>query len=447
MFELEKRGVPTVSWTAERFEHDAQTSARAFGLDFIALAIIKTPATNQPDDVVRNMVAGSFQQVIDGLTLEKVPDIGKVTVQPSDVLKYQGESVLDILDVMNRDFITQGWSDGFPLVAPTPEAVERMLTGTKLGRGDIVCLMEPGFGIATVEKIAINAVMAGCRPEHLPLVITAAKCLSDPYMMLRNFAMSTAPHAPLMIVNGPIAKKLGINSKSCALGPGSVSYANTVIGRTLRLMMMNLGHSYPGVGDMDTIGSPTKYSMCVAENEDDSPWTPLHVDRGFDKDTSTVTVHFNYGLCDMADALSNEPNGLVEHFAGTANNYGHMSIGQWLVGHRTDQRYNAEVKETDMILMCQDHAKLFAKHGWSKKQVQKAIHEQALAPARLLWRDMRLLQAAHPDSTMVDEDPNRLLPVLESPECYHIAVVGADVGRSLYCWGAGDAVTKPVEGV
>jgi hypothetical protein len=447
MFETEKRGIPTVSWTANRFEKDAQASARAFGLPIIALALIPTPATNESDDSISKMAENAINQVIDGLIKPALPKVGEITAPPSEILKFQGEDTLEAIAVMNKFFLEKGWSDGFPIMPPTRQAVERMLSGTSLNANKSICLLEPAFGMATVEKVAINAVMAGCQPEHLPVVITALKCLADPAMLVRNFAMSTAPHAPLVLINGPIAKKLGINAKSCALGPGSISYANTVIGRSIRLIMMNIGHSYPGVGDMDTIGSPTKYSMCLAENEDENPWEPFHVERGYDRDTSTVTIHFNYGLCDMADAWSTAPEGLVERFAGTATNLGHMGIGQWLIGHRNDQRYNVDVKEHDFILMCPDHAKVFNEAKWSKNQVRQAIHEHALAPGRLLWRDIKLVQAAHPDFADLEKDPERMLPVLEDPECYHIAVVGADVGRSLFCWGAGDAVTKAIEEV
>jgi hypothetical protein len=445
MFELEKRGVPTVTWTAERFSNDANASARAFGLQGIAIAVIPIPATNQTEDNIRKMAESSINQVIDGLTKPILPKIADVVAQPSEVLSFQGEDALEAFDKMNRSFLIEGLSDGFPIVPPTAQAVERMLSGTALNRSKVVCLLEPDFGIATVEKIAINAVMAGCRPEHLPVVITAVQCLSDPRMLLRNFAMSTAPHAPLILINGPIAKKININSKSCALGPGSISFANTVIGRSIRLIMMNIGHSYPGTADMDTIGSPTKYSMCLAENEDQNPWEPFHVERGFSKDVSTVTIHFNYGLCDMADAWSTSPEGLVEKFSGTATNLGHMAIGQWLIGHREDQRYQVQVKEHDLILMCPDHAKVFANSGWSKDRVRQSIHDHALAPARLLWKDMKLVQAGRPEMLAIRDNPDAMLPVLESPDCYHIAVVGADVGRSLFCWGAGDAVTKPIE--
>ena len=446
MFELEKRGIPTVSWTAERFRADAQASARAFGLSTISMAVIPDPATNKTADRILQMVTGSIDQAINGLTKPVLPEAGAVTAKPSGVLKFQAEDFMKAFEQMNSSFLDEGWSDGFPLMAPTPQAVEHMLSGTSFDREKVIGVLEPGNGVATVEKIAINAVMAGCRPEHLPVIITAVQCLVDPKMILRNMAMSTGPHAPLIIVNGPIAKELNINAKCCALGPGSISYANTVIGRSIRLIMMNVGHCYPGVGDMDTIGSPTKYSMCVAENEEDNPWEPFHVEKGYDRDTSTVTVHFNYGLCDLVDFHSMTPEGLLERYATAPTYLGHLSAGYWLIGRRADPRYHAEVKEHDLILMCPEHARIFAKHGWDKKKIQQAIYEQALMPFKLLFKDMKLVKAAHPELMWLKDQPDVMLPVLETPDCYDIVVVGADVGRGLFLWGAGEPVTKPIGG-
>ena len=161
MFELEKRGVPTVSWTAERFIDDAQASALAFGLTTIPIAIIPVPCTNEPADRIRQMAADSIDQVIDGLTKPVSSKVTKVAARPSKVLKFQAEDLLEAFEKMNKSFLDEGWSDGFPLVPPTSQAVEHMLSGTSFSREKVICLLEPGNGIATVEKIAINAVMAG----------------------------------------------------------------------------------------------------------------------------------------------------------------------------------------------------------------------------------------------------------------------------------------------
>ena len=154
---------------------------------------------------------------------------------------------------------------------------------------EVVGVFAPGFGIGTVEKIAANAVMAGAAPEAMPVILAMADCVLDPSIGLRTFAMSTGPQAPIVLVSGPIAAEIGMNHGVCALGPGSTSQVNVAIGRTLRLLMMNVGHSYPGISDMDTIGSSMKFSACVAENEERNPWEPFRVGQGFDRSQSTVT--------------------------------------------------------------------------------------------------------------------------------------------------------------
>ena len=151
-------------------------------------------------------------------------------------------------------------------------------------------VMEPGFGLATVEKIAINAVMAGCRPEHFPVLLAAIDCLAQPEMNHRDMQVSGHTEAPMILVNGPIAQKAGLNVGTTAMGPGVVNSANTAIGRALRLCLINIGYCKAGAGDPNFIGLPTKFGMCLAENEEVSPWQPYHVDKGFKRDDSAVTV-------------------------------------------------------------------------------------------------------------------------------------------------------------
>lgn len=445
MFELERRGVPTVAWNAARFEKDARASARTFGLSNIALAIIPHPVTNETAERIRRMVADAIDQITDGLT-KPVAGVIEDKAQPSELLKFQGEDLLMAAWEMNRYFLDQGWSDGFPLVPATRPAVEHMCAGVSLDPQTVICHLEPAFGIASVEKVAINAVMAGCRPEHLPVIITALQCLSDPKMMLRNVLMSTGPHAPLVLINGPIAKELKINAKCCALGPASISYANTVIGRALRLVIMNVGHNYPGQSDMDTLGSPLKYSLCVAENEEDNPWEPFHVEKGYDKDTSTVTVFFVYGMCDIRNRASITPEDLIDVYSTVPANAGHLRVGNWLFAHKADPRYHVEVKEHDLILLCPDHARVFARNNWTKDKIREALHSHARLPSRLLVRgEMGQLASRRPELAWLKDYPDLMLPVLESPDCYDIAIAGADVGRSAFFWGAGEPVTKPIE--
>jgi hypothetical protein len=447
MVELERRGIPTVIFTAQTFVHDAERTAASLGLPGLPLAVVPRPFTNQKPEAVHQMVEAAFEQVIAGLT-RPVPEPGAVD-RPAldDRLAYDGEDALAAWEAMNRDFRTRGWSDGFPLVAPTERAVAAVLKGTKRAPGEQIATLEPGFGIATVEKLAINAVMAGCAPEHLPLLIASVRCLAEPKMYIRNKAMSTGPHAPLVLVNGPQGRYAGLNSGMCALGPGAPSASNTVLGRAVRLTMMNVGHTYVGVSDMDTIGSPLKYSLCCAENEKESPWEPYHVTRGFAKEASAVTVHFVYGMCELHDFQSTTPERLVKVFATAATNVAQVGTGLWLIGRRADPRYKTEEKEHNTLFICPEHAQIFAKAGWGRGQIQEALHRAARLPfaTLMLNKEPKAMAVAHPELGWLHDHPDLPLPVVEDPACYDIAVVGAAAGRGAYFYGAGEPVTMPVD--
>lgn len=411
------------------------------------------PFTNHGPESIRAMVDKGVAQILAGLTRDlpaEAPPTEIVFVD-HEWLTFDGDDLLEAAARLDARFLEYGWSDGFPLRPPTERALERMLAGTTRQPQDVVAVLEPGFGLATVEKIAANAVMAGCRPEHLPVVIAAIECLADPAMQVRNMAMSTGPHAPLVLVNGPIRQRLGLNSGMCALGPGAPSFANSVIGRAVRLCMMNVGHTYPGVSDMDTIGTPVKYSLCVAENEESSPWSPYQVERGFPADASTVTVHFNYGICDLYDFYNWEPDRLIEVFASAAANVGILSTGLWLLGRRTDPRYGIEQKEHFDLFIAPEHARIFEKSGWSKDDVRQALHKQARLAFRTLMvnKNPAALEASHPELTWLWDSPDTLVPILEGPDCYELMVVGAPVGegvgRGTLLYGAGGPVTKAIE--
>jgi hypothetical protein len=447
MVELERRGIPTVIFTAQHFVDDAHRTAAHLGLPGLPLAVVPLPFTNQAPEAIHRMVDGAFDQLLAGLTQ---PVEEPAAVEPAvvpDRLTYEGDDALGAWEAMSAEFLQRGWADGFPLVPPTPRAVEAMLRGTKRAPDEQVAILEPGFGIATVEKLATNAVMAGCRPEHLPLLIAAVRCLADPKMYIRNKAMSTGPHAPLVLVNGPRGRYAGLNSGMCALGPGAPSASNTVLGRAVRLAMMNVGQTYVGVSDMDTIGSPLKYSLCCAENERESPWEPYHVARGFARDASTVSVHFVYGMCELYDFQSTTPEALVQVFATAATNVAQVSTGLWLIGRRADPRYKTEEKEHNTLFICPEHAQVFARAGWGREQLQEALYRAARLPFRtlMLTKEPKAMATAHPELRWLTDHPDLPLPVVEEPACFDIAVVGGAAGRGAYFYGAGEAVTMPVE--
>jgi hypothetical protein len=447
MVELERRGIPTVIFTAQTFVHDAERSAASFGLPGLPLAVVPLPFTNQTPDAIHRMVDGAFEQVVAGLTRPVEAGPGLEPAALAERLGYDGDDALEAWERMNGDFLARGWGDGFPLVPPTPRAVEAMLAGTRRAPGDVVATLEPGFGLATVEKLAVNAVMAGCRPEHLPLLVAAVRCLAEPKMYIRNKAMSTGPHAPLVLVNGPARRAAGLNAGMCALGPGAPSAANTALGRAVRLVMMNVGHTTVGVSDMDTIGSPLKYSLCCAENEAESPWEPYHVTRGYPREASTVTVHFVYGICELHDFRSTTPDALVAVFATAATNVAQVGTGLWLIGRRTDPRYKTEEREHNTLLICPEHAQLFARAGWGRAELGAALYRAARLPFRTLMlnKEPKAFGVAHPELAWLADHPDLPLPVVEDPGCFEVAVVGGAAGRGAYFYGAGEPVTMPVD--
>jgi hypothetical protein len=332
-------------------------------------------------------------------------------------------------------------------VPPTERAVEAMLRGTQRSADEVVATLEPGFGLATVRALAVNAVMAGCAPGLMPLLVTAVRCLAEPKMYLRNKAMSTGPHAPLVLVNGPRGRTAGLNGGICALGPGAPSAANTALGRALRLTMMNVGHTYVGVSDMDTIGSPLKYSLCCAENEAQSPWEAYHVARGFPREATTVTVHFAYGMCELYDFRSTRPEDLVAVFATAATNVAQVGTGLWLLGRRADPRTKTAEKEHNTLFVCPEHAQVFAKAGWGRARIQEALYRAARVPfaTMMLNKEPKAMAVAHPELGWMADHPDLPVPVVEDPECFDIAVVGGAAGRGAYFYGAGEPVTLAVD--
>jgi hypothetical protein len=446
MVELEKRGIPTVSWVAPGFIEDAKMSGQVFGAKSLALAILSHEPAYELREQVREMVSQSIDQVIEGLT-KPVTTTKAETALTSEILTIQGTDLLEATEKMNRYFLDKGWSDGFPLVPPTAKAVESMLTGTRLDRHKVIGILEPGNGIATVEKIAINAVMAGCRPEHMPVIITAVRCITDPSLFLREMVMSTGAQGPLILVNGPIAKKLNINSKSCAMDPGSGSYANIVIGRALSLILMNIAQGYPGVMSMSTTGSPHNYSLCVAENEEESPWEPYHVEKGFDRDTSTVTVIFVRGGNTFGDTISNTAEEVARGMSWVASR-ANVTLGMWLLSREGEPGYETRPQSNMVFLLGQSHARVLARDGWDKKTLRQYLHDHVKLPldALMYGKEPSLIIKHHRELVMSLKDhPEVLLPVLASSEHFLIARVGGGGPVSAFFEGHGGTVTLPIE--
>jgi hypothetical protein len=454
MSELERRGVPTASFTAESFDENARYSARVFGLPELPIVLAPQPFTNRTPEAIHRMVDGAMPRLVEALTrdveiLDAMPEFEHVRLDPAPSLTYEGRDLLDAFDALNADFVARGWSDGLPLVPPTREKVAALVEASGREADERVGLFAPGRGIGTVEKIAANAAMAGAPPAAMPVILAAMECVLDPTIGLRTWAMSTGPQAPLVMVSGPVAEAIGMNSGICALGPAAQSQVNVAIGRTLRLVMLNVGHAYPGVGDMDTIGSAMKFGACVAENEARNPWPSYRVERGFSREQSTVTVNVPYGVTELFDFQNCDPELLVENFATvSATACGSPNSGVWLVKSPADlaQGYPFHGTFHNTILMCPEHAEVFAAAGWSTRDVARALYQKTRLPFRklMLNQPMHSFEVAHPELLWLKDAPETEVSVFPHPDVFEIFVVGADAGRSLYHFGGTLSVTKPV---
>ena len=203
-------------------------------------------------------------------------------------VQLEAGSVAELLTRTYEHAYDQGWTDGLPIIPATPEAVQRFVTASGRAADELIGILPPRKGRATVEVIAVNAVMAGCCAEYMPVIIAAVEGMTDPTYPLEFMQVTTNPMTPFLLVNGPVRNKLEINFGTGCLGPGW--RANATIGRAIRLIMNNVGGALPGVYSKVSFGSPLRYSYICGENEEENPWTPFHVDRGFKREDSTVTV-------------------------------------------------------------------------------------------------------------------------------------------------------------
>jgi hypothetical protein len=250
----------------------------------------------------------------------------------------------------------RGWSDGLPVVPPTPERVARMLTGTTRDADEIVAVVPPDLVESSVEKVAINAVMAGCKPEYLPVVLTAVEAACTDEFNIHGLLATTYFSSPLVIVNGPIRRAIGMNAGMNALGQGN--RANATIGRALQLVVRNVGGGRPGEVDRATLGNPGKYTFCFPEDEEGSPWEPLHVERGLAPEASAVTLFAGDGVRGMVDQLSRTAESLARSLAACLRAVPHPKMA---LGFDT------------VLVVSPEHGRVFREAGWSKSRVRDEL--------------------------------------------------------------------------
>lgn len=330
------------------------------------------------------------------------------------------DALFDLLEV-------RGWGDGLPIVAPTTERVGRML-GDRSDPDRMLGVVPPRDGGATLRTVAINAVMAGCRPEVLPVVAAAVHALTRPEVNLRGVQATTHPVAPLVIVHGDVAEQAGFNAGLGTFGPGN--RANATVGRAVRFVLMHVGGARPGAGDASTQGQPSKYTYCIAERAEASPWTAYHRSRRLDA-ASAVTVACGENPHNVHDMESAEPVRLLTKAASVMATLG---------------TNNACISQGEFfVVLCPEHAATIAAHGWSRADVQSFLYEQARLPRGTLRAAFDTV-AWQPWLAAIDDDAT-LLPMTDDPDNIRVLVAGGAGKHScvIPSWGMTKSVTLAVE--
>jgi hypothetical protein len=432
--------MPGVYVITSEFVHDAKSAARDRGMPGIRM--LELPAdkyyrARASKEELRPVVDGIFECMIEKLTRPVTPE----EANPAPIEKQRedrnvevaGRDFLNAFEKVNELFLANRWADGLPIVPPTPELVKAMLAGTTRSPREVIGPVAPKKGTATVEKIAINAVMAGAKSEYFPVILAAMEGFTDKNYDLTHVQASTGSFTPVVVVDGPIAEELGVNSGIGMLGHGW--RANSTVGRALRLSLLNIGQTWPQVNDMALTGRLESYTFFTfAEDIARSPWEPYHVSRGYKPEDSTVTV-----------ATSWNPT-----------IYGGGAVAPWTGQGVIDQIVarirNAGVvwphAQTYILVLHPDCALDLAKSGYSRQSLQEYFYEQTRVPYEKISGPVLFGQGneidfirtsvadgrIRPDRAPIFLDalkPGGRIPVVQSPDDFHIMVAGGSPGYDL----------------
>ena len=310
-------------------------------------------------------------------------------------------------------YYERGWSDGLPVVPPTAEKIDAIVD--RLG-GDpqhIECSVAPRWGALTREVLAINMVMAGCRAEYAPIVRAAVLAITDRAFNLNGVQATTHVASPLIIVNGPLAREVGMNGGANAFGSGN--RANATIGRAVRLVMLNVGGGWPPDFDKSTLGHPGKYTYCVAENEAESPFAPYHVEQGYRPSDSTVFAIAAEAPHSVTDHQCNDPEGILDTMCSAMSTI--ASNSAVLGGHCT-------------VVLGVEHALTIAKFGWTRSDIRNYLWMNSGNAFRAISRDHRYGKVYNRNlPKWLKREPDSRIPIVPSADNIHLFVMGGRAGR------------------
>ena len=329
-------------------------------------------------------------------------------------------------DTIYELFEKHGWGDGLPLVAPTDQRVTEMLSSIEFSPEEVIAVLPPRGGSATYRSVAVNAVMAGCKPEYFPVVVAAVKALGNQKINLRGVNTTTHPVAPLLIVHGEAVEKLGFNSGLGVFGPGN--RANATVGRAVRLLLLHVAGAVPGPGDASTQGQPSKYTYCIAENQKENPWESYPVTLGVDSESS-LTVHCGENPHNFHDMESENIERILDKAASAMTTFGVnnacISGGEWFV------------------ILCPEHAATAFSQGWGREDVSSYLFERARMPAGRFREQFNLLAWADWMHSLSDDE---LVPMTQQVENIKVLVSGGAGKHSCVVpsWGMTRSVTVPI---
>jgi hypothetical protein len=320
-------------------------------------------------------------------------------------------------------FLEKDWSDGLPVVTPTEGRIARMLVATDRDPDEVIGPIPPAMEMASVRTVAIHALMAGCRPEYLPVVLGGTALMLREEFNVNGVQGTMHGVAPMMIVNGPYAANIGLHGGNGCFGPGF--RANATIGRAIRLILMNLGGGIPGVSSMTIFGMPSRYTYCLTENMEKHPWESLAVSKGYHPDENVITMAMVESPRLCFDDVSEAPERLLTGIADTMT-----AMGSWNMHARSDM----------VVAMGPQHAEICARAGWSRAEVHRHLFERAGRKVRDLkgggnWRRERAL--AFPIEVDPDDD-NCFIPTIKDPDDLQLIVAGG--------WGPCTAVCHGLSG-
>jgi hypothetical protein len=321
---------------------------------------------------------------------------------PTSELKSDQYDISNAVEAIELCY-SKGWTDGLPVVPATEGAIHSMLDAAGLDPDAEIAFIEQRQVSVTAEKVAINAVMAGCKPEYMPVVVAAIKGIGDPRYSYHGPSTSTGGAAVFMLVNGPIAGEIEMNYGDNLFGPGWRS--NATIGRAVRLAMRNVIGTMPGQLDRSTYGHAGKYTFCIAENEKDSPWLPVHVERGFKPEQSTVTVFAALAPYQYYNQLSNSAEGIL------TTTCAHLRISSGL-----------GMQPQYFLLFSGEHIQVMDKEGWSKDDIRRFCFEHTQNSVSALKR-MNLRSGE-----IKPEDETTMFSLVSSPEDFIVVAAGGPAG-------------------